>query len=379
MSEAMVLNGNGKTRKPLARSGFGFPAACALLAVLVGICIGIVAGGLGPKKDSAKAVYARFLARNAASYSLDGRLDLRLGMSSGGDGIGSAIPVTVSLGFSDTSVDHSSKGKTSMNMSVLDLSDGYELENYADYDSEGNSFQTYSRVRTGAEGGWSEWTVQDGYALVLDSRALFRDVKLLDGSVEAEDGIYKLAAQPAGVWDALRLEELVRSVTGAESIDHTAYLASAAKSTAVYEMDAGTGYLLAVDADGFVMDVDGTSVRASFRVEFSGYGAGGDVSVPESVMASASYSTSVPAGLLELPGGQVESVTGTTVEDVDRDSWAGQFSGDYGFDVVKYEDGTWHVLDMDGNEVEGAKVYDDGSVYHPEYGRIYPDYETDNG
>ncbi len=379
MSEAMVLDGNAKTRKSLAWSSFGFPAACVLLAVLVGICIGIVAGGLGPKRDSAKAVYARFLAKNAASYSLDGRLDLKFGMSSGGEGIGSAIPVTVSLGFSDTSVDHSSKGKTSMHMSVLDLSDGYELENYADYDSEGNSFQTYSRVKTGTGGDWSDWTVQDGYALVLDSRALFRDVKLLDGSVEAEDGIYELAVQPAGVWDALRLEELVKSVTGVESIDHTAYLASAAKSTATYELDAGTGYLLAVDADGFAMEVNGNTVRASFRVEFSGYGAGGDVAVPEAVMASASYGTSVSAGLLELPGGRTESVTGTTVEDVDQDSWGDQFSGDYGFDVVKYEDGTWHVLDMDGNEIEGAEVYDDGSVYHPEYGRIYPDYETDNG
>lgn len=354
------------------------PAACALLMVLVGICVGIVVRGQDHGVKDAKAVYARFLAKDESSYSLDGRLDVRIGMMSVGDGgIGGAIPVTVSFGFSDTAVDHSSRGKTSMNLSVLDVSDGYELENYAAYDAEGNKFVTYSRARPiGDE--WSGWTVQNGYMLVLDSRALFRDVKLLDGDVRAENGIYKLAAQPAGVWDALRLKEVIESVTGGD-LPHSAYLAAAAKSTAIYEVSAETGYLTAVDADGFAVDVDGNTAKASFRVEFSGYGDKADVVVPEAVLAAAEPGSGLGLGLLDVPGGMQEVVTGTTVEDVDEDSWGDQFSGDYGFDVVKYDDGTWHVLDMDGNEIEGSEVYDDGSVYHPQYGRIYPDYETDNG
>lgn len=356
-------------------------AGVVLLTVMVGICAGILLRGVRPASAASKDVYASFLGKDTGNYSLDGRLDIRLGMISDGTGIGSAIPVTVSVGFSDQVVDHSAKGKTSMRLSVLDLSDGYEIENYAAYDSEGNAFSTYARARTGDGGDWGGWSVQDGYMLTLDSRALFRTAYLLEDRVTAVDGTYMLQVRPDGVWDALGLDELVKNVTGAEEFDRTAYQAAVSKSTACYEVSAETGYLTAVDADGFSMTVDGNSVKASFRVEFSGYGGGdqSDVAVPETVLASAVYGEMPGLSLLGVPGGKTESVVGTAVEDVDQDSWVDQFSGDYGFDVVKYDDGTWHVLDMDGNEIEGAEVYDDGSVYHPEYGRIYPDYETDNG
>lgn len=358
----------------------GSAIACTCLALLVGLCVGIVANGFRPVSVDAKGVYARFLAKDPSNYSLDGRLDLKISLTSDGTGIGSAIPVTVSVGFSDTVVDHSVKGMTSMRLSLLDLSDGYDLESYADYDSEGNAFLTYSHVRSDEEG-WGTWSVQDGYMLALDSRALFRGAYLLEDDVTAEDGVYRLAVRPNEVWAAIGLDEMIRTVTGAEALDRNGYASGVARSTAFYEVSADTGYLLAVDVDGFAMEVDGNQVRASMRIEFSGYGGGSaaDVAVPVSVTASAVHTDGISAPLLRLPGGDVETVTGTAVEDVDENSWSDQFAGDYGFDVVKYEDGTWHVLDMDGNEVEGSEVYDDGSVYHPDYGRIYPDYETDNG
>lgn len=355
------------------------PFSCVLLTLLIGLCVGLIIRGRAGQSAMAKDLYARFLARDPASYTLDGRLDIRMSMTGGDDAVISGIPVTVSVGFSDTIVDHAVQGSTSMRLSVLDLADGYDLENYVSYDSDDASFLTYSRARTG-DGEWGDWSVQDGYMLTLDSRALFRGAYLLDESAVAENGVYKLSARPNEVWEAVGLDGLIESVTETEQLNRTAYLAAVASSTAVYEISASTGYVTAVDADGFVMDVDGTTVRATFRVEFTDYGVDADVAVPESVLASAVFTSEGPGmSLLNLPDGKTETVTDVTTEDVDSESWEDQFSGDYGFDVVKYDDGTWHVLDMDGNEIEGAEVYDDGSVYHPEYGRIYPDYETDNG
>lgn len=359
------------------RPGWPSIAGILLLCVLVGTCVGLLLGS-GPERRDAKSVYAGFLAKDVSSYGLDGRLDVRMTLAGGDGAVVSGIPATVSIGFSDQVVDHSAKGSTSMRLSVLELSDGYDLENYARYDPEDASFDTYFRSKSGGE--WGEWGVQSGYSLTLDSRALFRGAYLLDGKVSPDGGTYYLAVRPDEVWDALKLDGVLASLTGEESLDRTAYKAAMSASIAVYEVSAETGYLTAVDADGFELEVGGNMCRASFRVEFSGYGEGGDVAVPESVMASAvQRENSLGMDLLELPGGAAETVTGVTTEDVDEDSWSSQFSGDYGFDVVKYDDGTWHVLDMDGNEIEGAEAYDDGRVYHPEYGWIYPDYETDNG